>query len=115
MMTCQEARALLYDVQTMRTAPDTEEVERGSMLALAKAHVLVCVMCSSFFEQEGAYVSALHDRVTNIPQPVPGSVLANTLQLIERARVEELDPKPARGFRHRIAGFFKMIFHSRIR
>jgi hypothetical protein len=52
MLTCHEARTLLYDIQTMRIDPTARPDERGSKLALAKAHVLVCVMCNGFFEQE---------------------------------------------------------------
>ncbi|HET6401344.1 MAG TPA: hypothetical protein VFH95_08090 [Candidatus Kapabacteria bacterium] len=112
MMSCHEARTLLYDAQTMRTEPDAETGERGSLLAVAKAHVLVCVMCNGFFEQERAFVHALRDRIAHIPQPVPVSVLGNTLQLVQQARLRELQ-SPSRGFRRRTRAFFRSVFRFR--
>ncbi len=110
MLTCHEALTLLYDLQTMRTDPHAEPDKRGSKLALAKAHILTCVMCNDFFEQERAYVKAVHDRIVHIHQPMPLSVLSNTLQLVQQARVEELQFRPTRSISQRIAGFVRSIF-----
>ncbi len=112
MMSCHEARTLLYDIQTMRVDPDSMPDERGSLIALAKAHVLSCVLCNGFFEQERAFVHALHDRIVHIPQPVPVSILGNTLQMVQQARIRELQ-SPARGFRHRMRAFFRSLFRFR--
>lgn len=107
-MTCHEARTLLYDLQTMRTDPNARPDERGSRFALAKAHVLTCVLCNGFFEQERAFVHALHDRITHIPQPVPVSALSNTLTLVQQARIQELEPTPRR-FRQRFRALLRHI------
>ncbi len=110
MLTCPEARTLLYDIQTMRIDPNAKPDERGSKLALAKAHVLVCVMCNGFFEQERAFVRSVHDRIVHVHQPMPTAVLSNTLQLIQRARVEELQPRLIGGFGRRLSDFFRSLF-----
>lgn len=112
MLSCHEARTLLYDIQTMRTPPKAERDERGSMLALAKAHLLTCVMCNGFFEQERAFVRALHDRVLHVHQPMPVAMLSNTLQLIQRARVEELHPRLIGSVRRKFSSFIRSLFRQ---
>jgi hypothetical protein len=110
MMTCQEARELVYDIQTMRIESNAEADKRGSLFALAQAHLLVCIKCNGFFEHERAFVHALHDRIVHAYQPMPATLLSDTLQRIHLARVEEAQPRFSRGFVRGMSAFIKSLF-----
>lgn len=88
-MTCAEARKILYDIETTTGEPTL--AEPGSMIALAKAHVMVCVACSEYFERERAFIASIHDRLAAPSAPVPQAVLAAVLETTSRARLQEFD------------------------
>ena len=112
MMTCAEARKLLYDTET--TAHDTNErSEAGSAVALAKAHIMVCMACNEYFERERAYVSTIIDRVSTLVSPIPTSVLASVLDVTAKARVEEYERSQLKQPKKMLAFFQKFFSKSR--
>ena len=109
-MTCEEARNFIYDVETMRAAGTTDE--RATMFTLAKAHVLSCLLCTSFFEHERAFVSAVRDRFVHVSTPVPSLVVMAALAAVNEARLEEYQGRVPSTSKS-IVSILKRIFHKR--
>jgi hypothetical protein len=108
MITCEEARRVLYDLETTKGG-GAQNAEPGSVIALAKAHITVCIACSEYFERERAFIAAMNDRISSLAVPVPQTAVAATLRLIADARSNEFQPPVERRTRSvfsRLRSFF---------
>jgi hypothetical protein len=88
MITCAEARKILYDLETTSSSGSLI-TDPGSMIVLAKAHAMTCMACSEYFEREQGFIAVIRDRVNSLKSPMPEFALANVLAGISNARLEE--------------------------
>lgn len=88
MISCAEARKILYDLETTASR-DSSTTEPGTMIALAKAHAMTCMACSEYFDRERGFIAVLRDRVNALTSPMPEFILASVLAGISNARVQE--------------------------
>jgi hypothetical protein len=108
MMSCEEARKLLYEIETgmEQTSVFSDPL---SILALAKAHLLVCVACSDYFERERAFTATITDHIQTFITPIPALVVSNIFDSISKARTNEYkdhEPTNRKGF----TAWFKRLF-----
>ena len=112
MITCAEARKILYDLETTASTGSLV-TEPGTVIALAKAHAITCMACSEYFERERGFISVILDRVSSLGSPVPEFALANVLAGISNARLEEFNHHHShyeRGGRNGIFHYLKKFF-----
>lgn len=107
-MSCEEARKLLYEIETGMESTSVFS-DPATMVALAKAHLLVCVSCSDYFERERAFSSSIHDHIQTLILPIPQAVVSNVFEHISKARIQEYQeniPRP----RKSIFAWLKRLF-----
>lgn len=108
MITCAEARKILYDLETTASTESLMN-EPGTMIVLAKAHAMTCMACSEYFERERGFIAVMRDRISALISPVPELALANVLDGISNARLQEFSYQARsakKGMYHYLKKFF---------
>ena len=93
MMTCEEAKQALYELETSRSKNVTP-LDAATMMALAKAHLSVCMACSEYFDRERRFITAFHNRLSLINPPIAQPRVREIIEAAMRSPTE-LPPKSA--------------------
>ena len=108
MISCAEARKIMYDLETTASS-GSFVTEPGTMIALAKAHVMTCMACSEYFDHERGFIAVMRDRVTAFRSPMPELALAHVLAGISNERSQEFR-SPVRDGKRGMLYYLKKFF-----